>query len=318
MNRSIFCIALFFSLTAHSEVVEPYADTLDSDYEEIFVIEDYEEREVHGFKVYVHTEALEDQEEKIEAVYDFVESAIKYMRHRFFVQAFDKLAVKTKIVISDHCAGEEQGTQNCCPVCYHPDFAGWSDFRRGAVGIFSLDIALRHPISNPGLVKHEVAHAYHDMFLPDGFENQTIIDYYQRAVNSGKYEEVNSIFTSFKSNRKKVIPYFMTNEKEYFAVLSEALFLRSDTEPFTFFDVFDDKTLTDRCEDDMSISVYCENDPDYRFNPVYNSWWRYSGPHNGVFWYYQTLVAEDDENNLAQPSVPELPTWLNLDHHFEN
>lgn len=264
--------------------------------------DDYELRETHGFKVYIDKEVLAEHEEKIEAVYSLVEDQLNYMKHRFPVKVMEKLAAENvKIIINDDCEGEDW--DDCPGFAYRP-YAWWlPEFNSKAIMIRQIDILLKINAGQPAGIAHEMAHAYHELFLPDGFDNQMIIDAYQKAVDSGKYEQVNHIFTSYTGDRERVRARAMINEREFFAEMSEALWLRNDYEPFTFFDVFDDETLTERRDDGS------------RFNPVWSAWWWYSGPHGDEPWYWQTLGTEDEDSD--NNAVPEIPFWLDFDHVHE-
>ena len=76
----------------------------------------------------------------------------------------------------------------------------------------------------PLMVLHELSHAYHHQVL--GYDNQSIIDAYNAAVKSEKYENV-------KYHDGQIMnAYALTNEKEYFAETSEAFFGTNDYYPF--------------------------------------------------------------------------------------
>lgn len=79
-------------------------------------------------------------------------------------------------------------------------------------------------VKHPAVVLHELAHAYHDQFL--GFDNQEIIDTYEKAKAAGSYEHV-LLYTG-----KYVRHYGLTDHKEYFAEGTEAYFYRNDFYPF--------------------------------------------------------------------------------------
>jgi hypothetical protein len=83
----------------------------------------------------------------------------------------------------------------------------------------------------PNFVLHELAHAFHDRFVPDGFENAAIKDAYKRAKASGSYNHVERWHGAGRPNSKERA-YAMTNAMEYFAELSEAFFSRNDFYPF--------------------------------------------------------------------------------------
>jgi hypothetical protein len=79
--------------------------------------------------------------------------------------------------------------------------------------------------TQPMMVLHELAHAYHDQVL--GYDDQRMIDAYKRARASGRYDRVRRI----TGGQERA--YAMNNEQEFFAELSEAYFGTNDYFPFT-------------------------------------------------------------------------------------
>lgn len=77
----------------------------------------------------------------------------------------------------------------------------------------------------PGMMLHELAHAYHLRAL--GADNEDIKRAYQAAKAAGLYANVQSITGTPGP------AYALTNEKEYFAEITEAYFSRNDFFPFT-------------------------------------------------------------------------------------
>lgn len=82
----------------------------------------------------------------------------------------------------------------------------------------------RHHRQQPWAVLHELAHAYHDQVLD--FEHAGIKAAWERFRNGGKYEQVLHIDGG---NRQH---YALTNQKEFFAEMSEAYFGLNDFYPF--------------------------------------------------------------------------------------
>jgi Mlc titration factor MtfA (ptsG expression regulator) len=80
----------------------------------------------------------------------------------------------------------------------------------------------------PNFALHELAHAYHDRVL--GFDNPEIIDAYDAARTSGKYNRVKRRDSEGREREDKA--YAMTDHKEYFAECTEAFFSRNDFFPF--------------------------------------------------------------------------------------
>jgi dipeptidyl-peptidase-4 len=79
--------------------------------------------------------------------------------------------------------------------------------------------------SQPNLVLHELAHAYHDLVLSE--RDPTIIAAYQRALASGLYESVE------RNDGGRERAYALKSHREFFAELSEANFGQNDFYPFT-------------------------------------------------------------------------------------
>jgi hypothetical protein len=114
---------------------------------------------------------------------------------------------------------------------YHPD-AGWlkghgySEALAKCVHIPDAQEFLS-PFENhrqPWAVLHELAHAYHDRVL--GFDDARIVAAWKAFRDSGRYE---SVLTSPGPKRKH---YALTNEKEFFAEMTECYFGVNDFYPF--------------------------------------------------------------------------------------
>ena len=79
--------------------------------------------------------------------------------------------------------------------------------------------------TQPMLILHELAHAYHHQVL--GFNHKEILQAYNNAKKQGSYDSVEYVL----GGKKKA--YAMNNEKEYFSELTEAYFGKNDFYPFT-------------------------------------------------------------------------------------
>ncbi|NBP24464.1 MAG: hypothetical protein EBU81_07930 [Proteobacteria bacterium] len=82
----------------------------------------------------------------------------------------------------------------------------------------------------PNFTLHELAHAYHDRVLPDGFSNAEIAAAYNAAKASQRYERVQRHDAAGKTHWDRA--YALTNPMEYFAECTEAFFSRNDFYPF--------------------------------------------------------------------------------------
>ncbi len=82
----------------------------------------------------------------------------------------------------------------------------------------------RHNHVQPWCVLHELAHAYHDQVLE--FDNVNVKEVWQRYVDSG--HGVRVLFVEGSQVRH----YAMTNEREFFAEMTESYFGTNDFYPF--------------------------------------------------------------------------------------
>ena len=118
---------------------------------------------------------------------------------------------------------------------YHPD-AGWlrNHHRDPAMekGIEFTNIRIFRRETNrmPNFTLHELAHAYHDRVLPQGFSHRGIQTAFENAQKRGRYERVEQRFGDGRSAQTRA--YAMTNPMEYFAECSEAHFSTNDFFPF--------------------------------------------------------------------------------------
>ena len=117
------------------------------------------------------------------------------------------------------------------PMQYHPD-AGWLEshgYARDLVKCVHIPdvagfISPRHNNEQPWVVLHELAHSYHDQVL--GFNEPRILKAWQKYKESGHGDSVLSI--SGKRRRH----YALTDQKEFFAEMTEAYFGMNDFFPF--------------------------------------------------------------------------------------
>lgn len=112
---------------------------------------------------------------------------------------------------------------------YHPSREwlaenGYNPEKARCVEIGSAERFLDWSKSQPAMILHELAHAYHHQFL--GYDYAPIKDAYRKAVESKRYESV------ARNNGKTERAYALTDEKEYFAEVTEAFFHRNDFYPF--------------------------------------------------------------------------------------
>lgn len=78
----------------------------------------------------------------------------------------------------------------------------------------------------PWMVLHELAHGYHDRFLPHGFQNEDVAAALAAALEGGLYGEVKHIGGGTRKH------YASTNPMEFFAESTEAFFGKNDFYPY--------------------------------------------------------------------------------------
>ncbi len=119
---------------------------------------------------------------------------------------------------------------------YHPG-ASWlkangrdPEMEKG-VEYTNIRIFERETARMPNFTLHELAHAYHDRSLANGFDNADIRAAFENAKKQSLYERVEQRFGDGRSS--VVRAYAITNPQEYFAECSEAFFSTNDFFPFT-------------------------------------------------------------------------------------
>ncbi len=142
------------------------------------------------------------------------------------VMAEDRLArvQGVRIVLDLSC-----GKLGC--MQYHPD-AGWlkehgysTDLAKCVHIPEAKDlVSVRNVNEQPWVVLHELAHAYHDQVLD--FDEARILRAWQRFKASGHGDK------ALLYNGKRVRHYALTDQKEFFAEMTEAYFGMNDFFPF--------------------------------------------------------------------------------------
>ena len=187
---------------------------------------DYDVRQIEGWRVYVHKELL-TTEKKVGA------EAMKLLRVKLFdinrVMPPKALADlhKVRIWIS---ASDRQKRHGC--ACYHPsrgwlEANGYNPEKAGCVDLLNAANFVEWTRrTQPWMVLHELAHAYHHQFLEGGHANKDLRAAYKQMVAGKKYESV------LYYNGRKRRAYALNNPQEYFAELTEAYFGTNDFYPF--------------------------------------------------------------------------------------
>jgi len=123
---------------------------------------------------------------------------------------------------------EREMPKTAC-MCYHvsKDWLipnGYNGDKEGSVEIGNAQAFLDWTKGQPWMVLHELAHGYHDQVF--GYDDEAIIEGWQRMVDAGVYEEVGHISGTPRRH------YALTNQMEWFAETTEALFGTNDFHPY--------------------------------------------------------------------------------------
>jgi len=184
---------------------------------------EYAQRKIHRWRVLVHQDFLRDDA-------GLCRETLQVLRNQLFqvqrVLPAAALAKVRKVTIWV----EKADPHHAC-MCYHPD-TGWlrdngmNPDKARCVELANARNFLKWTHHQPSMVLHELAHAYHHQFLEDGYQNRQLAEAHQRAVDSGRYDEV------VKIDGRRQRHYGLSNPMEYFAEASESYFGTNDFFPF--------------------------------------------------------------------------------------
>ena len=114
---------------------------------------------------------------------------------------------------------------------YHPDADwlkenGYSEKLAKCVHIPEVEdfLSPEENLRMPWVVLHELAHGFHDQTI--GFEDARVLAVWKKFCDSGKYK---SVLTSLGKMREH---YGLTDQKEFFAEMTESYFGSNDFYPF--------------------------------------------------------------------------------------
>ncbi|MFZ5833636.1 MAG: hypothetical protein ACOY3P_26405 [Planctomycetota bacterium] len=181
----------------------------------------YQPRAIRGWKVYVSRKLIEAPNDLGTRALELLDAKLLEVER---VVPPDSLARVKQVVIwmeKDNQAG----------ACHHPsrrwlEQNGYNPDKAGAVEIGNAEHFLEWSKHQPMMVLHELAHALHHRFVPDGHKNADILAAYEKAVADNRYDSV------LIHNGRRGRAYAMKNCMEYFAELSEAWFGTNDIYPF--------------------------------------------------------------------------------------
>lgn len=182
---------------------------------------EYAIRRVRGWTVRINRRLLKDQRDLGSRAIELLDAKLLDIERAVPARA---VAALRRVPI---WLGLDDGHAPCAE--YHPsrewlEKNGYNPDKARCVEIGNASRFLEWSKTQPSMILHELAHAYHDQVL--GFDNQAVAAAYERAKQGGAYESV------LHADGSKQRHYAMTDAKEYFAELTEALFGVNDFYPF--------------------------------------------------------------------------------------
>jgi hypothetical protein len=181
---------------------------------------EYKRETIAGFSFLISPEAQADPQE-LEPALNQAKIDLENVRKVLPNRAYAKI-IHVKIWV-------EKADSNTPLLVYHPNADwlkehGYNPNMAECVEVGNLKHVIEWHHIQPMMFLHELSHAYHQQVL--GFEYRPIKKAYDDAVASKRYESVPFVTGGMKR------AYALTNEKEYFAELSEAYFGKNDFYPF--------------------------------------------------------------------------------------
>lgn len=182
----------------------------------------YTEMHIHGFTVLVSS-AAQMHPTTTNPALDLLEEKL--------AQVIELTPVHTHGALREVPFWIEHNNPGFPCACYHPG-AQWlaensyNTDKTGAIEISNPEHFVEWTMRDqPLMILHELAHAYHNQVI--GFDDPDIFDSFEQAQLLGKFETVAHISGMTRRH------YALSNEREYFAELTESYFGMNDFEPFT-------------------------------------------------------------------------------------
>lgn len=191
--------------------------------------EQYEERELLGFRLMVSRAFVADEPALLDRVLLQLASDLDEVAH---VVPGTALGALRRTTIWVELQGAKNHGMSGRGMCCHwsADWlasVGLPRAKAGGVEIVNAQDFLDWRRSQPYMTLHELAHAYHRML---GQDLPEIVGAYEAAMEEGLYDEVSR---NTEEEGDRVRAYAATNHHEYFAELSEAYFALNDFAPYT-------------------------------------------------------------------------------------
>ena len=186
-------------------------------------------QDVEGWTVHVRQELLRDQRDATEHAVDVIRAHLANIVKVVPAPAVAELR-KVALWVSPEYPGVKPRAE------YHPGEDWLREQGRDVAMVKGVEftnvrIIDRETKRMPVFVLHELAHAYHDRVL--GFGHAEVNAAYDHAMAAGLYDAVERSHVEDGKPNTVERAYAATNEREYFAEMTETFFGRNDFFPFT-------------------------------------------------------------------------------------
>lgn len=190
----------------------------------------YQKRSIQGSTVFISDALVEKEAQALEKALILLEKQLAEIKHVVPEEAARKLQ-EVPLWFSPEYRGISPRAE------YHPGAEWLRDNGRNpqmAKGVEFTNVRIFEAETRrmPNFALHELAHAFHDRVLADGFNNTALKAAYERAKANKSYDKVERWHGNGRPNTFERA-YAMTTAQEYFAECSEAFFARNDFFPFT-------------------------------------------------------------------------------------
>jgi hypothetical protein len=180
----------------------------------------YDTRRIEGWEIHISSKLLAERK--------LCDDVLALLRVRLF-EVNEALPARALEQLQDVAVWVELDDPGFPGMCFHPSRGwlrdnGYNPDKAGDIEVGNARSFLAWSHEQPAMVLHELAHAYHHKVL--GAEHQGLRDAYEKALASGKYDNV------LRASGKRERAYALNNPEEFFAELSESYFLTNDFYPF--------------------------------------------------------------------------------------
>ncbi|HEV7281293.1 MAG TPA: metallopeptidase [Pirellulaceae bacterium] len=212
-------LACLFAMLPAAFVADAVAEEKTESFPAYERSENFVEQSLEGWTLRVHKDLREKDRELGDRALEQARSHLLQVKTRVPAKLLPRLQAVT--IWLNVRPGE--------PAVYHPS-RGWlaehghNPDKAKCVEIPDANTYLRYSRDQQSILLHELAHAYHDQVL--GFDESRIRERFETAKEAGLYDSV--LRTSGKVERH----YALSNEKEFFAEMTEAFLAANDFYPF--------------------------------------------------------------------------------------